>query len=256
MTAYILTLALVVLVYMTGWFAISVIQKRNDVADIAWGLGFVLIAWSAYFLLQAPGWLALGINILVTIWGLRLSAHIYLRNRHKTEDKRYAEMQAKWGGMIHLQSYVRVFLTQGLLMLIISAPVIAANAVVLHEVMPRQLLGIAIWLIGFAFESIGDWQLSRFMSNPANKGKLMTTGLWKYTRHPNYFGEVLQWWGIWFTILIIPEFVATVIGPLTITILILKISGIPLLEAKMKTNPEFAEYARKTSKFWPLPPRR
>ncbi|HEX8762531.1 MAG TPA: DUF1295 domain-containing protein [Candidatus Saccharimonadales bacterium] len=256
MIAYITTLLIIMLLYMTLWFGISVIQKRSDVADIAWGLGFVLIAWSAYYLVQAPGWLAPFINILVTIWGLRLSIHIYLRNRHKTEDKRYTEMRAKWGGSMYLQSYIRIFLGQGILLLLISTPVILANLIESHEIMPRQYIGIAIWLIGFLFESIGDWQLSRFMRNPANKGKLMTTGLWRYTRHPNYFGEVIQWWGIWFTTLVLPEFLIGVIGPATITILILKVSGIPLLETKMKANPQFAEYAQKTSEFWPLPPRR
>ncbi len=242
-----------VVLYMTVWFVISIALKRSDVADTAWGLGFIVVAWGAYVLAHSPGGVALLINILVTIWGLRLSIHIFLRNRHKTEDRRYAEMRAKWGKAVIIRTYVSVFLTQGLLLLLISTPLILANGLEQSEHL-WQYLGLIIWVVGFIFETVGDWQLTCFIQDPANKGKLMTTGLWHYTRHPNYFGEVTQWWGIFVLSLGSWPAYLGILGPVVITVLILKISGIPLLERKMQENPAFAAYAAKTSKFIPLPP--
>jgi steroid 5-alpha reductase family enzyme len=256
MMHYYLMIVAAVLVYMTLWYNVSLLLKRSDVADIAWGLGFIFVAWFAYLSTNtSPGKLAILVNILVTVWGLRLAVHIFLRNKGKTEDKRYIEMRQKWGKWAALRTYTNVFLGQGALLILIATPVILVN----HSASPTlswQGVGLGIWLIGFFFEAVGDWQLSRFIKNPANKGKLMTFGLWKYTRHPNYFGEVTQWWGIF--ILTCTQFTAlwSIIGPLTITILILKVSGIPLLERKMKDNPEFAAYAQKTSIFVPMPPRK
>ncbi len=248
------TLTLMVLIYMSTWFVVSVALKRSDVADTAWGLGFVIVAWGAYMLADTPSGVALAINILVTIWGLRLSTHIFLRNRHKTEDRRYAEMRAKWGKGVFIRTYTNVFLAQGLLLLLISTPVILANGLT-QSTGAWQYFGFVIWTVGFFFESIGDWQLTRFIQNPINKGKIMTTGLWRYTRHPNYFGEVTQWWGIFILSLSGLSATAGIIGPAVITVLILKISGIPLLERKMQDNPAFAAYAAKTSMFVPRPPR-
>ena len=113
-----------------------------------------------------------------------------------------------------------------------------------------------MWILGFVFESVGDAQLARFIKDPANKGKLMQSGLWQYARHPNYFGEVLMWWGLWIIALSVPNGLYGIIGPLTITFLILKVSGIPMLEKRMEENPEFVEYKKRTSKFFPLPPKR
>lgn len=231
-------------------------MRRSDVADIAWGLGFAVAAWAAYALKTPAGNLAPIINILVTIWGIRLATHIFLRNRGRPEDKRYVEMRKKWGGNAALLTYVRVFLGQGALLLLIATPVLFANYQGNTAVAPWQVAGVGIWLVGFFFETTGDWQLKQFIRNPANRGRLMTKGLWRYTRHPNYFGEVTQWWGIWLISLgSIPALIG-IVGPLTITFLILKVSGIPLLEASMRSNPEFETYAQRTSKFLPLPPRR
>jgi len=256
MMHYYVSIVLAMLVYMTVWYGVSRALKRSDVADIAWGLGFIFVAW--YACATAPTQLdslALVVNILVTIWGLRLATHIFLRNKGKTEDKRYIEMRQKWGKWVAVRTYTNVFLAQGALLVLIATPVLLANYSG-HHTVSWQWLGVAIWLVGFFFEALGDWQLSRFIKNPQHKGHLMTSGLWKYTRHPNYFGEVTQWWGIFVLMCTNSMALWGIIGPLTTTILILKVSGVPLLENKMKANPEFSDYAQKTSMFVPLPPKK
>jgi steroid 5-alpha reductase family enzyme len=139
---------------------------------------------------------------------------------------------------------------------IIAIPVMFINKNVFGELNYLILIGLFVWVVGFLFESIGDKQLSEFIKNPANKGKLMTKGLWKYSRHPNYFGEIVQWWGIWIIALNIPNGLYTIIGPITISILILFVSGIPLLEKKYKGRADFEDYKKRTSIFFPLPPKK
>lgn len=248
-----LFILLVVLSYMTVWFGISIAQKRNDVADSAWGLGFVLVAWTS-FVLSGFSLKALFVNILVTIWGVRLYTHISRRNRGKSEDSRYAAWRAAWQHF-YLRSFLQVFMLQGLLLFLISLPVIAINQAGQNTYTLTDYLGLAIWTVGFYFESVGDSQLKQFITNPANKGKLMDQGLWRYTRHPNYFGEVTQWWGIYILSVNIPGTVYTIISPLTITLLILFVSGIPLLEKKYASRADFEAYKKKTSIFFPLPPK-
>ena len=149
----------------------------------------------------------------------------------------------------------QVFLLQGFFMLLISTSAITAFADSFGKLGLLEAAGAVVWLTGFFFESVGDLELSRFVKNPANKGKLMTGGLWRYTRHPNYFGEVTQWWGIFLVVLSSPYGFLAIISPLTITFLILKVSGIPMLEKKYEGRADFAQYKRKTSAFFPLPPR-
>lgn len=250
---YYLTLIVILFVYMSLWFVVSLIKKRNDVADVAWGLGFVLLAWTSFFLSSDSGMRGLLVGILVSIWGLRLAWHIHKRNKGKAEDYRYLAWRKEWGKWFYPRSYVQVYLLQGILLFLIVLPVLLINKNVGPSLGVLDFVGVVIWLFGFYFEVVGDAQLARFIKNPANKGKLMQSGLWAYTRHPNYFGEVTQWWGIWLVALSVPSGVFAIIGPLTITFLILKVSGIPLLEKKMEENPEFSEYKRKTSIFIPLP---
>lgn len=253
---YYLLLALTLWAYMTFWFFVSLLKKRNDVADIAWGLGFVLIAWSSHLLSSHLSVRGLLVCALVSIWGLRLARHIYRRNKDKPEDYRYAAWRKEWGQWFLLRSYLQVYLLQGFFLFLIILPVILVNYHGGPLLNYLDGLGLLVWLFGFLFESIGDAQLKRFIKNPANKGKLMRHGLWRYTRHPNYFGEATQWWGLWIIALNVPYAWLSIIGPLTITFLILKVSGVPLLEKKMKDNPEFKEYKRQTSMFIPLPPRK
>ena len=251
MVDYFLTLELMLFCYMSLWFVLSLLKKRNDVADTAWGVGFVLLAWVSFFLGQAHGIRGFLVGLLVSIWGIRLAWHIHRRNKGKAEDYRYAIWRKEWGKWFYVRSYLQVYILQGILLFLIVLPVLFINKDAGQSFGLLDFIGIAIWVFGFVFESVGDAQLARFIKDPNNKGKLLQSGLWHYTRHPNYFGEVTMWWGIWLMALSVPFGFLSIIGPITIAILILKVSGIPLLEKKMAENPEFVEYKRKTSMFFP-----
>lgn len=239
-------------VYMSVWFVIAQIIKRNDVADIAWGLGFVLLTLTLFFKDGYSIDRTALVAVLVMIWGFRLAYHIFIRNVNKPEDKRYANWRNTWGKWFVVRSFFQIFILQGALLLLISSPIILMNSNISAGWTILDILGLLVWIFGFYFESVGDYQLKQFISNPENKGKVLSTGLWKYTRHPNYFGEVTQWWGIWIISLsLFPYGFFAIIGPLTITFLILKVSGIPMLEKSMSENPLFAEYMKNTSAFFP-----
>jgi len=244
---------LVVFGYMTCWFFISLILKRNDVADIAWGIGFIIASLVPLFLYGVNIDRGLFVTILVILWGGRLSLHIFKRNIRKSEDARYALWRVEWGKWFVLRSYLQVFLLQGVLLMCIVLPVLIINTYRGGAITIFDLIGILVWVVGFFFESKGDSQLKTFLSNPNNKGKVLDTGLWKYTRHPNYFGEVTQWWGLWIIALSVPYGFLGILGPITITFLILKVSGIPMLERRMMENPLFNEYRKRTSVFFPMP---
>lgn len=248
---YFQTLALVTFIYMNFWFVISLIKKRNDVADIGWGLGFVLLAWTSLFLSGSFNLRGFIVSILVSVWGIRLAWHIYTRNKGNAEDYRYLAWREAWKDWFYIRSYFQVYILQGIFMIVIATPVIVINRETGSPINLLDLIGISVWIFGFVFEAVGDAQLAKHIHNPKNKGKLIQTGLWKYTRHPNYFGEVTLWWGIWIIALSIAHGWISIIGPITITFLILKVSGIPMLEEKMQKKPEFEEYKRKTSSFIP-----
>lgn len=250
------TLAILLWGYMSLWFVISLLKRRNDVADVAWGMGFVLLAWTSFFFWGGRGTRGVVAGILVSVGGLRLAWHIHTRNRGKAEDYRYLAWRREWGRWFYARSYVQVYLLQGALLFLISLPVLVINRSASGTFGFLNGIGVGVWLFGFVFESVGDAELARFVKQPLNKGKLLQDGLWRYTRHPNYFGEVVQWWGIWLVALGVPGGWFAMIGPLTITILILKVSGIPMLEKKMAEHPDFAEYARRTRVFLPWFPGR
>ncbi|MBU6310460.1 DUF1295 domain-containing protein [Patescibacteria group bacterium] len=250
-----ITLVVLLFVYMNLWFVVSVIERRNDIADVAWGLGFVLIAVASFFLYAHVTLAGLIVTILTTIWGVRLARHISARHVGKPEDYRYAAWRRDWGSWFYLRSYGQIYLLQGALMLVIASPVIFINASVSVPLGLLAQAGLLLWAVGFFFETVADSQLAHFLSNPQNKGKLMTEGLWAFSRHPNYFGEVLMWWSIWLIALSLPYGYLMVIGPLTITYLIVRVSGVPMLEAKMASHPDFPAYKARTSMFIPLPPR-
>jgi len=244
-----------VLLYMTGWFIAAQIRGRNDIADVAWGLGFILVAAISLVAGDANSPRGLLVSGLVLIWGLRLAFHIHARNRGKGEDPRYRTWREEWGKWFVLRSFLQVFMLQGFLLLLVAVPIVFANTAPAGPLGWLDLLGLVIWLYGFGFEAVGDWQLLKFIRDPNNKGKLMTSGLWRYTRHPNYFGEVTLWWGIWLMTLALPGGWLTIVGPLTITFLILKVSGIPMLEKQYEDRADFQEYKRHTSAFFPLSPK-
>lgn len=252
MVTYFLTLALALFSYMTLWFVISILKKRNDLADVAWGLGFVFMSWFSLFL-GSPKPISSLVCLLVTIWGLRLSLHIYRRNHGKPEDSRYATWRKEWKHF-YLQSYLQVFLLQGFLLFLISLPIFFLNFHRTGDSSLLLVLGFITWLFGFTFEAVSDWQLKQFIQNPQNNGKIMNQGLWHYSRHPNYFGEVTLWWGIFLISFSQTSNLFSILGPLTISTLILFVSGIPLLEKKYQGRPEYEEYKKSTSVFFPLPP--
>ncbi len=249
-------IAVAVQAYMAGWFVFAHLRQRNDVADIAWGLGFVVVAWTSVLLAESDtspvAWL---VTALVTVWGARLAAHIYSRNRKKTEDKRYKQLVPEGGSLRWLKSYVKVFVLQGALLWVIALPIQAVHFSKTSEATGLLVwLGLLIWVVGFYFEARGDYELRKFLSQQ-KRPKVLDTGLWRYTRHPNYFGEVTLWWGVFVLLLAGNAVWWPVIGPLTITYLILFVSGIPMLERRYENDAAYQRYAAKTSKFIPLPPR-
>jgi steroid 5-alpha reductase family enzyme len=250
MTPLFINVSLLVFIHATIWFFIGLLKKRNDVADIAWGLGFIVISLYLFFT-EALSVVSTLVYFLVTLWGLRLSWHIGMRSSGKPEDFRYQKYRQDWGDTVIWRSYLQVYLLQGVFMLIISIPIIIASTGPSNSINAFTVIGFILWVIGFAFEAIGDYQLSVFIKNKRNKGDIIQTGLWKYTRHPNYFGEVVLWWGIFIITLSIENGFWGIISPITITFLLLRVSGIPMLEAKYKDNPQFQDYKKRTSAFFP-----
>lgn len=242
-----LTTAIFIFFYMSVFFIISIVKKRNDIADIAWGIGFILI--SLYNLSTNFNPQIFLITLLVFIWGSRLAIHIFNRNKNKKEDFRYLQWRQEWGKYFYIRSYLQVFLLQGFFMWLISLPLIINQ----QNIFIINILGILVWIIGFYFESTADAQLAKFLKDTKNKGKIMDQGLWRYSRHPNYFGEVTMWWGIWLISFSGYFSLFSILSPLTITFLILKVSGIPLLEKKYLGNRDYEIYKKKTSIFFPRP---
>ncbi len=247
---------ILVFIYFTAFFIIAQIIKNNSIVDIGWGFGFILIALYTFFFSEIITVKSGLVTILVLIWGSRLTYHILKRNWGKPEDFRYAKWRKEWGNWLFIRGFFQIFMLQGLLMLIIASPIIFINYSHQTGLHFWDYLGAAIWITGFLFESIGDYQLALFIKKPENKGEIMKYGLWKYTRHPNYFGEATMWWGIYIVALSLPNAFWFIISPLTITILLLYVSGVPMLEKKFADNPKFQEYARETPKFFPWFPKK
>jgi len=248
--------AVAVLLYMTAVFLLALRLKDNSIVDIAWGPGFVLVASLSFFWEGAPTARHLLVTGLVAVWGTRLAVHIFLRKKGRGEDFRYAEWRRSWGKRFVPRSYFQVFFLQGLLLLLVAYPIIIIN---LSAVSPLRIwdgLGFLVWVLGFVFEVASDAQMERFRRDPTNKGKIIGTGLWRFSRHPNYFGEATLWWGIFVIGLAVPRGWMGVLSPVLLTLLLTKVSGVPLLEKKYAGNPEFAAYARRTSVFIPWVPKR
>jgi steroid 5-alpha reductase family enzyme len=258
-TAAWLAAGLVILAAVTALWALSLVLHDSSIVDIFWGAGFVLVVWSVIAIgpagdLPLRGWL---VALLVTCWGLRLSLHILWRNRGKGEDYRYRKWREEAGAPWWWRSYFKVFLLQGVIMWLVAAPVVA---VVGSRPQPplgwAEVLGAAVWLVGFVFEAAGDRQLSRFKADPANKGRLFSGGVWRYTRHPNYFGDAAVWWGHYVVAAAAGAW-WTVFSPALMTFLLVRVSGVAMLESAMRdSKPGYREYIESTSAFFPLPPRR
>ncbi len=247
----------IALLMLTTWM-ISGLVKDASIVDLIWGFGFVLVVWTVLYF-SAPvgtrGWLLV---ILTTVWGLRLSIYLTKRNLGKGEDFRYQEMRRKHGDRFFVVSLGTVFGLQALLMWVISLPLQSgiANSDPGLGVSLLDGAGTALWTVGLFFEAAGDWQLARFKADPANHGKVMDRGLWRYTRHPNYFGDLCVWWGFY---LIAAAGGAwwTAVGPILMSALLIRYSGAGLLEKTIgKRRPGYDEYVRRTNGFFPGPPRK
>ncbi len=236
-------------VYFTGWYALATYMKNAGIIDIGWGLGFVIVAlFQQIIQATAIGWILVS---MVALWGLRLAYHIGKRNLGKPEDFRYANFRREWGKSFYVRAYIQLFLFQGLLMGIVSLSFLEGLKQQQIANVAVFVLGITLFVIGYAFEAIGDAQLKAHVSDPSKKGTLIQTGLWRYTRHPNYFGEAVLWWGIFMVSLSFGAPWWTIIGPITITYLVRFLSGVPMLEKRMQKYPGFEAYSKQTSIFFP-----
>jgi steroid 5-alpha reductase family enzyme len=235
---------------------ISLIKRDASIVDIFWGIGFVAVGWLTVTTSGVVTARSLTLSALVSVWGLRLAGYLAWRNWGKPEDYRYKAMRNRHGRWFPLVSLLTVFGLQGLLMWAISLPIQIgiARAQTWHL---AATIGVLLWVVGFLCESVGDFQLARFKSNPANRGRVMNEGLWRYTRHPNYFGDFLVWWGFYFIAVDPSSWWWTIIGPLLMSFLLIRVSGVRLLESSLRTRVAGYEvYVRTTSAFLPLPPKR
>jgi steroid 5-alpha reductase family enzyme len=249
---------LVILVIMTILWIVSVIIKNVSIVDLFWGFGFVLTA--AFYFIRTDGFEPRKILIvsLAAIWGLRLSIYLAWRNTGKGEDFRYREFRKKYGENRYWWiSFFQTFLLQGVLMWLISAPLLGAQFNIHNASLGIfDFAGLIFWMIGFSFEAGGDYQLAVFKSDPDNKGKVMNKGFWRYTRHPNYFGDSAVWWGFGLICIGGGSYVP-VLGSVLMTALIIKVSGVALLEKSLREQkPQYREYIEKTSAFIPWFPKK
>lgn len=247
-------------IYMCGAYVVSLVRSDNGVADIAYGGGVVLLAISTHFLgfQYEPACI---LTVLSIFWGVRLSARIYLKNRGKTEDFRYRAWREAWGRNFALRSFFQIYMLQGVVISFVSLPLIMTNLTVLSDTLPVLFfVGVAGVICGYICEVVADYQLDVFLSTKNRTAKILTTGLWKYSRHPNYFGESLIWWGMalaaWSVSPLGIFSYVVFVSPVLITTLLLKVSGVPLLEAHFKGVPEWEVYAARTSMFVPWFPKK
>lgn len=241
---------------MVVLWLISVVRRDASIVDPFWGTGFVIVAWLACVFNAASAARPLLMVGMVTVWGLRLSGYLLIRNWHHGEDRRYAAMRAYHGARFPLVSLGTVFLLQGIILWFVSIPI---QVGIVHGAGPQlnafDLTGVSVWCIGLLFEAVGDWQLAMFKANPANADRVMDRGLWRYTRHPNYFGDFCVWWGL-YLISISAGGWWTIGSPLLMSVLLMKVSGVTLLESTIsERRPAYAAYRSRTNAFFPGPPK-
>ncbi len=253
-----LTALAAVLGMMTLVWVVSVIDRDASIIDIFWGIGFVVAAWIYFYFTEAETIRRYLVAGLVTLWGLRLSIYIFWRNWGKGEDYRYQAMRAKNPKLFPWLSLVTVFWLQAALCWAISIPLLQAQrATTPQSLIWLDWLAILFFVIGFAFEAGGDLQLALFKRDPQNKGKVLDRGFWRYTRHPNYFGDAMVWWSFFLFAAAAPGSLWTVYSPILMTVLLLRVSGVALLEKGLQeTKPAYRDYVERTSAFFPWFPKR
>jgi steroid 5-alpha reductase family enzyme len=245
---------LFLLIYFSLWYLIALVLKNASYVDVGWGMGFVLLSlWVQLKSTHPLGWILV---IMVSIWGIRLSAHIFKRNFKKPEDYRYANFRKTWGKSYALRSYFQLFLLQAFLLYLISIANIVSQSIATLVYLPVVLSGMLLFALGLSLESIADAQLKKHVGDPQNKGHLMQSGLWTYSRHPNYFGEAMLWWGIYLVSIGFGAPLWTILSPIVITLLVRYVSGVPMLEERLKRYPEYADYIKQTSIFIPRMPKK
>jgi steroid 5-alpha reductase family enzyme len=246
------TLAVIAAPMLALW-AVSLVKRDVSIVDAWWGPGFAVVAWSSLLAGGETTPARILVTVLVSVWALRLGAYLTYRNWGEPEDPRYQAIRRKVGPSFPIASLIIVFALQGTLMGIVSLPIQLARGGE-PSVSIRLAPGIALWIIGFVFETVGDAQLARFKSDPRNRGQIMDRGLWRFTRHPNYFGDFLVWWGLFAIAWAAGAPAWTAIGPLVMSVLLLRVSGVTLLERTLRRRPGYDEYVRRTSAFFPRPP--
>jgi steroid 5-alpha reductase family enzyme len=257
MTEAMLIAAITIMCVMVATWLLSLLLKNASIVDIVWGLGFVITSWVLALTIDGDSTRQILLAVMVGAWGLRLGGYLAKRNIGHGEDWRYKAMRKKKGARFGLISLVTVFGLQGVLMWVVSLPVMFGNSDATPGVGPLAVIGVMVWAVGLSFEAVGDWQLAKFKKDPNNAGKVMQTGLWSLTRHPKYFGDALLWWGIGIVGAETGTGVVGFIGPVVMTVFLLRVSGVPMLERSlMKRREGYAEYAARTSAFIPRPPKR
>jgi steroid 5-alpha reductase family enzyme len=245
------------LALMTLAWRLSLARRDASIVDGFWGLGFVLATWIYVGGRVAPTQRGDVVAALATLWGLRLSLHILWRSRGRAEDYRYHEMRERDPAGFPRRSLLTVFWLQAALLWAISAPIFQAQRPGPSGLTALDWLGLGLFALGFPFEAVGDWQLARFRGDPANAGRVLDRGLWRYTRHPNYFGDAVVWWGLCCFALATPGSGWTLYSPALMTVLLMRVSGVTLLEKKLReTRPDYRRYAEETNAFFPWLPRR
>lgn len=240
-------IAIVIMIALVGWI-FSNILKDSSLADVYWGIYFIFIALGLFFQSSVHNKIQYIALTLTVIWGLRLAGHIALRKVGKPEDFRYQKWRTDWGKKFWWKNLLQNYLFQAFLALIISTSIIVifynqTSNVTVHW---WQYLAIILWLFGFIFEAVSDHQLTQFLKNRINKESIINQGLWKYSRHPNYFGEITQWWALWILTIGLSYYYIALLSPLLITFLIVYVSGIPMLEKRYQNNKNYIIYKKNT----------
>lgn len=234
---------------------VSIWRRDASIADPAWGTGFVIVAWITWWQTTDHTTRSTLLVVMTTLWGLRLSLFLLIRNRSHGEDRRYREMRNYHGPGFWWRSWFTVFALQALLLWWIAFPIqfgIGSPGPALTAI---DWVAIGLWAFGLLWETAADWQLARFQSDPANQGQVLDRGLWRFSRHPNYFGDFCVWWGI-FAVAALGGAWFTVLSPIAMSWLLMYVSGVRLTESTIGTRrPRYAEYQRRTNAFFPGPPR-